>query len=164
MIFNADLHVRIFGLAPHGFEDLDGLLDVPIDAAVTISVSPAAEIAPRHRASESPGCTDQEAGVIFGLAPLLPIVRVRGGADASRTGLKLNPRTFGLGPDFSQVALVQALVNVEVGQQKRIDLQPRGILDQSRRLPAEGPDREVVKAQPESLCSGRGESVRRASG
>ncbi len=122
MVFDADFHMRIFRLALHGLEDLDHLLDVALDAAVTFPISPAAEVAAGNRTSEPLCGADQEACVVLGFAPFFLVVRFRRGADAARADLEFDPRPLGLRPNLVQVVFLEALVDVQVGQEKRIHL------------------------------------------
>ena len=102
VVFDGDLHVGIFRFTLDGLEQLDHRVDVTIDASVALAVAPVAEVAARHGAAQPARGANQQPRVVLGRAPLLGVVRLRGGTDARRADLQFDPRLSGLPRIFSR--------------------------------------------------------------
>ena len=61
--------------------------------------------------------------------------------------MNLDAKTAGLCFDFLEVGITVAFVNVEVRKENDIDFQLRRVVQQLRRFPAQGSNREVVEPQ-----------------
>src|SRR5262245_41743445 len=75
--------------------------------------------------------------------------------DASRTGLNFYAQIISFLPDIFEIGVAVALINVEIGEEDRVNFEFCGVIEQLRRFPAHRADREVVESEFETaaLCA-----------
>src|SRR5262245_49751566 len=75
--------------------------------------------------------------------------------DASRTSLNFYAQIIGFLPDLFEIGVAVAFINVEIGEEDRVNFEFCGVIEQLRRFPAHRADREVVESEFETaaLCA-----------
>ncbi len=126
--------------------DFDGVADARFDAAFGPAVLAGAENDPEDRRAKGRRHPDAQRQMFLRGAPIF-LERARGGANAPGTKMDLQTLIGRLGLQIPQIRVRKIRERFQVGDEKRIGFQRYGIVDELLRLPAHGPDREVVQTQ-----------------
>src|SRR4029434_7808346 len=75
--------------------------------------------------------------------------------DAACADLNFYAQVIGFLPDLFEIGVAMALINVEIGEEGRVNFEFCGVIEQLRRSPAHRADREVVESEFEAaaLCA-----------
>src|SRR5215471_8170312 len=75
--------------------------------------------------------------------------------DAPRAGLNFYAQVIGFLPDLFEIGVAVAFINIEIGEEYRVNFEFCGVIEQLRRFPAHRADREVVESELETAAFGR---------
>src|SRR5207302_9111592 len=80
---------------------------------------------------------------------------LRSRANAPGPGMDLDAQPVRFGFYLLEMFFLEALVCIEIGDQDRVQLERRGIIEQGRRFPVHCADREVIETELELFLSRR---------
>src|SRR5215510_461376 len=75
--------------------------------------------------------------------------------DAARADLNFYAQVIGFLSELFEIGVAVAFINVEIGEEDRVNFEFCGVIEQLRRFPAHRADREVVESEfeAEALCA-----------
>ena len=153
VVLDRDLHAGFLRGFFAGLEHLHGVGDAGADAALGLAVVGPAEDHAEDRRAERLRDANARSQMLVGRAPVF--FEAHGSrADAPRSGVDFDLQPFRFGPHVAQVAVVERLVSVEVGDEDAVEFERRGVVEKLRRFPAHRAHREIVHAKLDPRSGG----------
>src|SRR5262245_9458902 len=127
MVFDGDLHARVNSPAADRLADSDRILPSSFESAGEFAVIGRSEFR---------------------------VETLRRRTDAARTGLNFYAQVVSPFLEVFEIGLGVAFINVEIGEEDRVNVEFCGVIEQLRRFPSHRADREVIESEFETAAFG----------